>query len=326
MNEWYIVFGILILAAAAVDFVWTTLWVEGGAGPLTRRLSTGLWRAFVHLTTNERLLSLAGPLILLATFTMWIGLFWCGWTLVFSSSSTSLVLSNTATPVSLADRFYFTGYILFTLGNGEIVPNGPIWQWITIFATATGMFSVTLSVTYLLNILTAVNQKRAFANSVTGIGETSIEIVESAWNQKDFHDLDLLLQSFSADLSKLVSQHQAYPILHYYRSESTQKSSVTAVCILDDALTLLGCVPIEQQPNQLLMKETRSSIASYLHTLSTAHINPAKAAPPIPEYKNQLNNLPIKSEEQIQKAFHTIEDRRKQLLGIIQASARQWPG
>ncbi len=37
--------GLALVLVTFVDALWTTLWLEGAAGPLTARLSTGLWRA-----------------------------------------------------------------------------------------------------------------------------------------------------------------------------------------------------------------------------------------------------------------------------------------
>lgn len=39
MNEGYIIAGLLLLTAGMIDFLWTTLWLESGAGPITRCLS-----------------------------------------------------------------------------------------------------------------------------------------------------------------------------------------------------------------------------------------------------------------------------------------------
>lgn len=44
MNEGYIIAGLLLLTAGMIDFLWTTLWLESGAGPITRCLSALLWK------------------------------------------------------------------------------------------------------------------------------------------------------------------------------------------------------------------------------------------------------------------------------------------
>ena len=40
MTPVYLVPGISLLLVAVVDALWTTLWVDGGAGPVSSRLTT----------------------------------------------------------------------------------------------------------------------------------------------------------------------------------------------------------------------------------------------------------------------------------------------
>lgn len=98
-------------------------------------------------------------------------------------------------PASWIDRFYFSGYVFFTLGNGRITSIGGFWKVATVVATATGMLSITLAV------FSAVSQKRSFAQSVMGVGNDGVELVYDAWNGKDFCDIDLLLDTFALELS-----------------------------------------------------------------------------------------------------------------------------
>lgn len=47
----------------------------------------------------------------------------------------------------------------------------------TTLSTVSGMLFITLSVTYLLNVLNAVTQKRSFASGVSGLGKHGTEIL-----------------------------------------------------------------------------------------------------------------------------------------------------
>lgn len=190
MNVIYMITGILLLIFGIIDFVWTTLWVEGGAGPITRRLSTWLWKTTRKVSRDQaRILSLAGPILLSITVMIWVGLFWTGWALFFAGDPQALTNTQVKAPATWIDRLYFSGYIFFTLGNGGITPNGGFWKIATVIATATGMLSITLAVTYLISVLSAVSQKRSFAQSVMGVGNDGAELAQAAWNGKDFHDI-----------------------------------------------------------------------------------------------------------------------------------------
>lgn len=324
MNEGYIIAGLLLLTAGMIDFLWTTLWLESGAGPITRCLSAWLWKGCRKISGDHaKVLSMAGPLLLCLTLVIWISLFWGGWVLIYSSDPHSLMETQSKEPASWSDRIYFSGYVMFTLGNGDLAPN----KLVTIIETAQGLLTITFSVTYLISVLSAVNQKRSFAQSILSLGHDGTEIVHNAWNGKDFHDIDFLLAAASSELGKLTAQHNAFPILHFYHSTQHQESSIIAVAVLDEALTIFKYgIPEQYQPNQLHIKEARSSIKNYLDTVHTAYIHPAEQAPPEPDIsKLQQSGIPALSKQTFQVAVSSIKERRQLLLGIIQAGARKWP-
>ncbi|UVB76213.1 potassium channel family protein [Bacillus subtilis] len=123
MNEGYIIAGLLLLTAGMIDFLWTTLWLESGAGPITRCLSAWLWKGCRKISGDHaKVLSMAGPLLLCLTLVIWISLFWGGWVLIYSSDPHSLMETQSKEPASWSDRIYFSGYVMFTLGNGDLAP------------------------------------------------------------------------------------------------------------------------------------------------------------------------------------------------------------
>lgn len=328
MNEIYIIIGVLLLIMGIMDFIWTTLWVDGGAGPLTKRLSHTIWKFLWKISrSNPKILSLSGPLILSLTLLMWIVLLWIGWTFVFAGNDHSIINAQDNSPATWVERIYFTGYLIFTLGNGDFSPQGTVWQIATVCATGTGMLFITLGVTYLLSVLGAVTQKRAFAESVYGSGKTSIEWIKNSGNGEHFHNADFLLSKYSNQLSTITAQHKAYPILHYYYAEDKKEAVPIAVTILDETLTLFsyGIRP-ENQPNRLLVTEARSSIQSYLDTLYSAKVKPSKEVPPFDDIeKLHHEGFPTVPKQEFLDSLVALEDRRKKLLGIIQYNALKWP-
>ena len=233
-------FGVFLLVSVVVDMFWTTLWSDGGAGPLSSRLTSATWYGLRAVGgRRSRLLSLAGPLALGLTLAMWIGLIWAGWSFVFASGDPALVDNRQNGPISWTARTYFVAYTMFTMGNGDFTPVDGVWQLVTSVTTASGMTLVTLGASYVLSVLGAVVDKRSFASTVTGIGNRSEAFVRSGWDGDDLHELDLPLDTLSSELSTLAKQHEAYPILHYYHSEGQRDSSAVAVAVFDEALTLL---------------------------------------------------------------------------------------
>ena len=304
------------------------MWIDGGAGPATDRLSSVIWKATKKIAgKHSKPLSLAGPLVLNATLAMWIGMLWFGWTLVFAGLDGSISPSHGNDPISWFDRIYYAGYLIFTLGNGDFSPNEGMWQIVSVLATGTGLLFITFGVTYLISILSAVTVKRSFAASIHGLGKTAEELAESAWNGNDFHDIDLLLDTYSEQLSSLTAQHIAYPVLHYYHAVSNESSMPTAVMVFDEALSIMKfAVPDEYHPNRLLLKEARSSVQHYLETLNQSFYKPSKNVPPLPDFQFLREaGIPLVPEKDYRKAYEKLQERRRKLLGIIEADARPWP-
>ncbi|TWT14340.1 potassium channel family protein [Planomicrobium sp. CPCC 101079] len=328
MELFYLLLGILLLVTGILDFFWTALWVDGGAGPVTRRLANVLWRLLRKLGRDRpQVLSLSGPLILSLTLFSWIFFLWIGWALIFLSDQGSLAGSQNNEYATWSDKLYYTGYLVFTLGNGDFKPTNGIWQAMTVLATGSGMLFITLAVTYLLSVLNAVTLKRSFANSVTGIGRHGGEIVENAWNKTDFHDIDLILKSYSDQISTLTAQHKAYPILHYYQTSNVTEAFSVALVVFDEALTILQYgIPECCKPNKLLVVEARSSIDSFLDTINPTYVSPSKNTPPALELETlSKSGLPVVSNEEFHLAVTGLKNRRQKLLGILEANARRWP-
>lgn len=321
--------GIVLLVVTVTDLLWTTLWVEGGAGPLTGLLLVGGWQALRWAGRfDARIRTLAGPLILTGGLLAWVLLLWTGWTLIFASSTDAITDTLRSNPLSWTDWFYYAGYTIFTLGNGDFAPQEGPWQIITIIATGTGMLLITLSVSYILNVLSAVTQKRAFASGVTGLGETGIDIVQTSWNGERLTGLDLPLNTFTSQLNTLTSNHKAYPILHYFHSKQPDQSPIVAIVILHETLNFLQYgLASRSHPRATILKNARASIDSYLATLKSAFIEPADHSPPPPNLDALRDNgLPITSEEEFRTVLDEQEEQRQILLGLVESDARDWPG
>ncbi|NUB92553.1 two pore domain potassium channel family protein [Haloterrigena sp. SYSU A558-1] len=330
MEPLYLVVGIVLLIAGFVDILWTTLWVDGGSGPLSGRLTTGVWHALRTVTgEHNKALSLAGPLILTLTLAMWIGVIWIGWTFVFASYPLALVNTHTGGTADWAGRFYYVAYTMFTDGNGDYTPvyGGDVWEIASALTTATGMAFVTLGVSYVLTVLGAVSDKRSFASTVTGLGHRSEALVRTSWDGEDFQGLDLTLETLASDLSTLAEQHKAYPILHYYHSEKDDRASAVAVPIFDDALAIFEYgIPDDRSLDPAIIENGRSSARSYVETLDTAFIDPAEEVPPSPDLDRlREDDIPTVSDEAFADELEELTEHRRHLLGVVRADAWEWP-
>ncbi|ESP90153.1 potassium channel family protein [Candidatus Halobonum tyrrellensis] len=326
MTLLYTVVGAVVLVGTVTDLLWTTVWVEGRAGPVTTRLMAGTWNRLRRVGgRGSRLLTLAGPLVLLVSLVTWIASLWLGWTLVFAGVEGSIVETNAAGPVSWSERFYFTGYSLFTLGNGGYAPGGAVWRIVTVFTSGSGMLFVTLIVTYVLSVLDAVTQKRAFASTVSGLGETGGAVVVAGWTGERFDGFDLPLNSVSTQLNELTVNHMAYPVLHYFYTADRRYAAVVGVATLDEALTTLQRgVPERRRSETAVVESARSTVDTYLEMVD-ATFAPADDPPPAPDLDRLREaGVPTVSDEAFDRRVAELADRRRDLLGLVEADGHRW--
>ena len=63
MEIMYYILGSALILAVIIDLLWTTLWVDGGAGWFTDRLTTSIWK-LIRRVDKKIFYNLAGPIIM----------------------------------------------------------------------------------------------------------------------------------------------------------------------------------------------------------------------------------------------------------------------
>jgi hypothetical protein len=326
MSILLVVLGVSVLALALFDLAKTTLVSSPYGGPLTARVAQAVWLTCVRLSGNRRS-NFVGPCVLLAMLLTWLVFSWAGWALLFMATEGAVIESSSGRPADLAARIYFAGYSLFTLGIGDYRPNpnGAFWQLATVVSTAQGFTLITLSVTYIVPVVSAVTQKRQLATLISHLGEDPSAIVTSAWNGRDFGQLEQQLITLTPSLVGLQQQHYAYPVLHYFNGAARKGAVVPAIATLDEALMLfLLAVGEEARPDANVLRGARQAIGEYLDMLETVHIEAAEVAPPPPSLRALRSaGIPTVTEEVFQGEVARLE-RRRLLLALLERDGWPW--
>ncbi|WP_224997287.1 potassium channel family protein [Cesiribacter sp. SM1] len=328
MNWLLLIAGGIIVLWFIIEALWTTIWIDGNSSPITTRATTLLWLGWRAIFKQKRhkALSLAGPLVLFFTVASWIFFLWLGWSMMFYAQPGSLETSDGEYPNFIGTMWY-VAYVMFTVGNGDFLPQGDLWQLLSSFVAFSGMGLVTLSITYVMQIVSAVVTKRSFSSKVTSIAKTADSFVAAQWTGESFGSIEIQLNALSGQLAMLNEQHLAYPILHYYHAKNADKSSSIALPVLDDALTIImECVEESKRPSATVLKSIRASISSYMSTLKAAHIHASKEVPPLPDWEElKRAGVPVCDKNKFEQKFRENGDRRKLLLGLTQNAAWRWP-
>lgn len=322
MNWLILVLGILVVLITLADVIWTSIWVGGGAGPVTRTVANVGWR-FIKLIGQQRhaMMVLAGPTVVTLTVVTWLLLLWTGWFLVFSAQASTLLTTSTEMIADTSDRIYFVGYTIFTLGNGDFSPNGDTWQVATALASGSGLFTATLALTYLISVVSAAVSGRAFAAEVDGLGSSPAHIVSAGWDGSRYGDLALPLQSLGNQLTKLSQQYLAYPVLQYFHAGDAAKSPIVAMVRLDQLLAVSAHgVPAECRAPAVLHNSVRSGIENVLESLPDQFVQAVEEGVPTPDLEPlRRAGRPVLQDGEFKRQLRAEEQRRKKLRGLLNA-------
>lgn len=327
---WWDVVGLAIVAFAVVDEVRTTLAVASGPGPLTRLITDGVWRLARRPAVADaapvRFVGGPGVIVIAVTVSAWFALLWLGWSLVFFGDDEAVVGSSSGAPATAWERFYFAGYNVVTLGNGGYQPAGAGSQLATVGAALSGMLLITLGVSYLTSVISAVVGKRSFASEMTGFGSTGAEVAAGLAVPGTAYPAVVSLSSLSSTLTTVAQQHRAYPLLHAYRPRAAGLGTAPAVAVLLDATLVLSSSadPAERLPAGL-RRSVVSAVQEYVTHAPVTGGDGSPAAPPLDPAEIDRAGLRVDPAE---LAALTAEyaEVRDELSRRIGAAGYGWPG
>jgi hypothetical protein len=268
VDVWMLVVGALLLAVVAYDAAAATIATGTTDGPLTLRIGRTWWTVAhkAARTPESRILTSAGPLILVTTIVVWLVLMWLGWTLIFAADPSAVVSSTAREPADWFARAYFAGFTTFTLGVGDFVPVGAVWQLLTVLATISGLALTTTAITYLVPVVGAVTDRRKQAAFISALGGQAHRIVVAAYDGGSVAYLETVLQQLTQSLILTAERHLAYPVLHFFHPPSAVTELRVQLAALDDALTLIqhGLAPDVGRPHPDAISGARAAVAQLL--------------------------------------------------------------
>jgi len=320
--------GLIVIAISIMEAVWTTLWIDRGSGPITSWIMELIWRGFKRISgKNHYMLSLAGPLGLTATVSVWVILLWAGWSVLFAADESAILSDRDLTPASFVSRVYYAAFTIFTLGIGNFIPQDGFWQIVTSLCTATGLLIVYLATTYLISVIVASSNKRAFADQVIGFRSCAEDFVLAKWDGDGFNTIAFQLSALVTQINTITEQHVAYPILHYYHAGDNNKASAIAIVILDEALTIFEFgIQKPFRPPRSILHSVREGVESYLDVVESAYVKPPDQPPPPPNLSPLREaGIPVVEDKEFIEVVNKLAEHRKLLLRLIIDDARDWP-
>ena len=324
-NEIYLITGIFIVIAIACDFFYTTVSFNG-AGILARSGSNGIAALFLRankMTRSRFLFKFSGMSHILMQIVLWIGLLWFGLFLMLMGDPSSVLHTPSGTQASVVNKFYFSGYVLSTLGNGQYIPSSGGWQITVAAFSFAGFIFITTAMTYLMNLTTAVIHKRKLSLFISNLGETPEEIVANSFTGDGFERLTNVAATLQQMINEHSQNHYAHPGVHYFYSTQRTESLSVNITNLDEALTIMQYRIKEGKALVQDLHPLRDAIDKFLdmiehHFIRSFDVN----GDDIPNIRFlQERGIPVNDEIADESA---VKKRRSLLAGLLQSTGWSW--
>ena len=324
MSALLIVVGVVALTVAGVDVLWTVLAAGSGAGPLTARISTLVWRLALRIGRRREgprhvFLALVGIGIVVGMLLAWVAVAAVAWTMIFSASEGAVRDTATGQPASLFERVWFVGYCLFTLGSTSYAAGDGLWQLGAVATGASGLVMVTLAIAYLVPVASAVAERRQLAQYVLSLGRTPEEVLVGAWTGSGFGSLAQHFVALTPMVHLAAQRHLTYPALDYLHSSREQDSSSLSTVVLDDTLTLL-ChgVAAEARPDPSALAPLALAVEDFFGTMEPALISTSCEPLPPPDLAPlRQAGIPTVGDDELSAVLEAQSDRRRLLARLL---------
>jgi len=233
--DWLLVLaGVFLILAGILDVFFTVLHYDG-FGFLSIRLYRRLFQAARLVTRplprRHRAfgLSLAAPLMVPVTITVWIFLVSLGYALIylFGMRNGDFSLSVGRLETSLAEAFYFSGTAISTLGLGDITPTGGPYQALAVSEALIGFGILTLSITYVLGVYNVLQQLGVLTAGLYHQAQDTGDpwsILAPHFPGGEHRGLETHLMYLHQGLVEIYEGIRQYPIVYYYHSRHAYRS------------------------------------------------------------------------------------------------------
>ncbi len=319
MHQLYLILGIAIILVSSYDFFYTTL-SGSGASFLTKKLGKliNVLQISISRILGRRVFKLSGTITNLSVLVIWVLLIWCGLFLVFSSNPAGIINSDYEIASDI-ERLYFTGYTLSTLGMGDFMPDTTFFQIVTSVFSFFGFVFFTTSMTYLVSVLNAVRHKRSLALIICNLGQDPFEIAKAMVTQSEsftYQQMSIIQQM----LDQHSSNHQAYPILHYYINSDENSAFSVNLTNLDEAMSILMTFK-EESSLKPELHPLRNSLSQFLKHLENK--DGLSASDTAHDFEWNKEDLP-QGALQMPLDKEDIHHRRKLLDGLLKSEGYTW--
>jgi hypothetical protein len=240
--------------------------------------------SFVPAGSRETWLSVFGPLSLLLLMIVWVFGLILGFALIHWSLGPALL-----TRAGIAGFFidlYLSGTTFFTLGLGDVAPQGTVARLLVVVESGMGFGFLALVIGYVPGLNQSFARREetiSLLDARAGSPPTASEMLRRHGPEQGMEALQELLHEWERWSSDLLEGHLSYPVLAYFRSQHDNESWLAALtAVLDTcALVMAGMEGACERQAELTFAMARHAVVDLSLVFRTAprEPQPARLAP-----------------------------------------------
>jgi hypothetical protein len=317
--------GVVLLLLIVYDVYATVLHASARYGPVGEGLNRAVWRlgcmvAF-RLTRARRhkVLNLVGPLLMPLLVVVYILLLTIAFTFIYYPHlPADFTLAQTKVETGWIDSIYFSGCTLTTLGYGDIVPRTMLLRFAALFEAASGFALISLAITYLLTVYTALERKRAIALSLyhqAGEGADAAGFIAHHFVDGRFYGLRDALKTSTRDIQGMLESHVEHPVIHYFHPQEVYKSLPRILFILLETCAVIRTsLDAEENADLRNYPEVRTLESSVRHVLEQLYTSL--------ELERRMTRRKLLSDEAVEDERRWLNRFRQTLERLNQAGIK----
>jgi hypothetical protein len=240
--------GALVVLLILLDVFLTVLYARMGSGIISQHLARRVWLCFRALARrvplhDRQVLSFCGPIILVLLVVVWTGGLALGSALIIHPVlGTAVQSSGGKSPTDFISALYAGATSISIVGASDFYPRTPSFRLLYVFNSIAGMSVTTLTLTYLMQIYSELQQRNTFALKIylaTRRTGDAAELIAGIGPHGEWSSGTSMLWEVAAEVAAMKEAHHFYPVLFYMRFAEHYYSISFVTLVLLDSITIM---------------------------------------------------------------------------------------
>lgn len=242
------------MVTVLIDVALTTMHPDV-EGIIVRSVQRGIWALAIRSPGGRggrRILALAGPVMIAATFVVWVVVFILGFALVvWPFLDGAYRVEPEITQLGFAEALYYSGVTVTVLGYGDITPLTVTMQMLTLIASASGFALVTGIVTYVIQLVSSLNARIHLAvrldDDTEGSGD-GVGLLLTSLNEETLLDTRNRIEQMSDMVREANDRLHRLPMVGlFYRSADPARDPEPALKVALETAVAARLVSLDQR-------------------------------------------------------------------------------